>query len=132
MKKNRLLKLADLLDGLKNKKGYQFDMRGWGETDNPKKPHSCGTTGCALGIGAMAGIFKRQGLTWDHDFDTFVYRHSRNPDGFRIARELFEIYSEDARYLFSASAYPYCPTEGVVAARAVAQRIRDYVANGGL
>lgn len=76
MNKRRLLKLADLLvKDARTKKGIRFSMDVVIARKNPEAgavKMDCGTTGCAMGLAAVSGAFKRAGLSCKTDF--------RNPD----------------------------------------------------
>jgi hypothetical protein len=132
MNKRRLLKLADLLDAdAKNKKGIQFDMRSWGEVDDPENPISCGTQACAMGLAALSGAFKRAGLEADIEFGMVDFRWKRRyTDGFSAARKLFEIDDFEAEMLFGL--HRIMPREGAEAERAKAKQIRKFVKTGKL
>jgi hypothetical protein len=78
--KKRLLKLADLLEAdAKNKKGVAFDLTAWAKKkcdgDDYYSPYSfqreekvevsCNTAACAWGLGAISGVFKKQGVAYE-------------------------------------------------------------------
>lgn len=125
MNKRRLLKLANLLEtDAKNKKGTRFDLSLWADVSDRKKPISCGTTVCAMGLAAISGIFKRAGLTYRIDNGFWFSWHGDNLDGFEIATELFDIPYNDASQLFSHTAYSLGQQTGARGELAVAKRIR--------
>lgn len=138
MQKRRLLKLADLLEkDAKNKKGIKFDMTDWGTMFDVKKPLSCDTRACAMGLAALSGAFKRQGLTYgfvmsgdEHDVGctriNFEYK-GRRTNGFSAAERLFEISMREAEYLFSPGNFD---DRGGKGEREAAKRIRDFVRDG--
>jgi hypothetical protein len=128
MHKRRLLKLADLLEAdAKNKKGVKFDMGNWGWTDDAKNPLSCGTSACAMGLAALSGKFKRAGLTYKfHGPALHFCWNGRDIDGIEAAEQLFEIDSSDAWDFFLPKEGE--PDEGAKAERALAKRIRKFVA----
>ncbi len=126
--RRRLLKLAAMLEAdAKNKKGVSFDLGTWGWADK-RKPVSCGTHACAMGLAVASGAFKRAGLrpmSRDRNLMPRVGRLS----GFEAAAKLFEIESEEADWLFDEHYYRELSTvEGAQAERAVAKRIRQFVA----
>ena len=128
MHKKRLLKLADLLEAdAKNKKGIKFDMGTWGVTEYGNL--SCGTQACAMGLAALSGAFKRQGLRAEIYFGD-VTVHFGEYEGFAAASELFGISGGDACWLFSSSYYDGAMI-GAKAECIVAKRIRAFVAEGG-
>jgi hypothetical protein len=137
MNKNRLLKLATLLEkDAKNKKGIKFDLGTWGETDDPGETLgvSCGTTACAMGLAALSGSFKRAGLepkpipTGDW-LELGMKWKGRTVKPLLAARRLFDISEAEAGFLFLPSGYAdrWCMS-GAVGERVVAKRLRDLVA----
>lgn len=132
MHKKRLLKLADLLEkDAKNKKGIKFNLRAWALVADGKKPMSCGTQACAMGLAALSGAFKRQGLTMGWNYIPTIRNgktHWYEMRGFDAAAVLFEIDYGLAEWLFSARYYRGIPTTGATSERAVAKRIRAVVA----
>jgi hypothetical protein len=136
MHADRLLKLAGLLEAdAANPKGLKFDLGTWGETPSPKDEIgiSCGTIACAMGLAVLSGEFEKYGL-----FNGAVSsKHWILPKmdetgdtGFWAAAELFDIGYADAEHLFKHGAYPdNCPTTGAEGERAVATRIREFVAD---
>lgn len=128
MNKRRLLKLADLLEAdAKNKKGVKFDLSDWGYAENKKKPISCGTTACAMGLAVASGAFKREGLRSTYG-DGFLLPLHRDREGFSAAESLFDIGHDASTFLFSDSYYPRGKTKGAIGELFVAKRIRDFVA----
>ena len=133
MNKRRLLKLARLLEAdAKNAKGVRFDLNLWGVINDEKKPVSCGTTACAMGLAVVSGVFKRDGLlppgsqSCEPQFRSPVT--GRVSFGFAAAARLFEISIPKASFLFSAVKYQDRRTSGAEGERAVAKRIREFVA----
>lgn len=126
MKKRRLLKLADLLKAdAKNKKGIKFDMKTFGDVGDATNPLSCSTSACAMGLAAISGAFKREGLGARIQYKSlyFIWNGKSTRDGFTVARELFDIDRYAANTLFGIS-----NEVGASGERAVAKRIRDFVA----
>lgn len=130
MNKRRLLKLAALLEAdAKNKKGVKFDLRGWGKraaddfTD--VIPMDCGTKACAVGLACISGAFKRSGLTWCHGWGGFAPKFGGN-SGWPAVEDFFSIKHEDGVFLFDSESYGI--STGARAERAVAKRIRNFVA----
>lgn len=131
MNKKRLLKLADLLEAdAKNRKGIKFDLGTWGYVDDDSKGLvSCGTTACAMGLAAISGAFKRQGLSHKLEGNYIVVMHDGKEGGFSAACNLFGIEYYEARSLFDSEHYPMdVETVGAAGERYVAKRIRDFVA----
>ena len=141
MNKRRLLKLADLLEAdAKNKAGIKFDLSTV-VTPNPKLPLdakavpvSCGTQACAMGLAAITGAFKRNGLSYrvdpqENELFIETTMHGVDTDFDDAASELFDITLQEADFLFTPSAYPQrAPKTGARGELLVAKRIRDFVA----
>ena len=132
MNKRRLLKLAGMLEAdAANKKGIKFDMGSWGTVKNPSEPLSCGTSACAMGLAALSGAFKRQGLGyyigWDGDINITMDGY---PDDFDAAERLFDITFNEAEYLFAHA--DMMLAKGARGERLEAKRIREFVAAGGI
>lgn len=141
MNKRRLLKLADLLEAdAGNRRGVRFNLgtvieRGkLPSKDSATVPMTCGTQACAMGLAALSGEFKRQGLSYDIDrsygelyIHTTMYGIVSDYDD--AASVLFDIAGEEANFLFSPHRYPEnMNLLGAKAERFVAKRIRDFVA----
>jgi len=138
MNKERLLKLADLLEAdAKNPKGVKFDLSEWGEAVDPKTPVNCGTSACAVGLACISGAFKKEGLgyevvegkEWD-DLDKPSAIYTINPtykkmSGWDAVAKFFGIGYADAEYLFSSYEYNSIP-KGAKGERTVAKRIREF------
>jgi hypothetical protein len=141
MNKRRLLKLVDLLEAdAKNKKGIKFDLGTVGRPSNSElnfkvgelEPAvSCNTAACAMGLAAISGAFKRQGLSYviTRFGDINCTLEGRERFYAAAAARLFEISEAEAMFLFSPSEYrDEEPTIGAKGERYVAKRIRDFVA----
>lgn len=151
MHTDRLERLAKLLEAdAANEKGARFDLGCWAIPSTPQVktvygerttvwaekldmvPMDCGTTACALGLAAISGEFKAEGLTCGYtpmmSGGFTLVPTMGDYDGFHAARKLFGISYEDAQYLFDPDCYDGTP-EGAKGERFVAQRIRDF-ANG--
>ena len=139
MNKRRLLKLADLLEeNARNKKGMQFDINFVGKASSFEAGYTvgvnCGTTGCAMGLAAISGAFKRAGLSYRIDDGWNSARwidtkwKGRILDFDHAAMRLFGIDNAMATFLFTPSYYPYGKRRGAAAERFVAKRIRKLVA----
>jgi hypothetical protein len=139
MNKKRLLKLAALLEkDASNPEGVKFDMSTWGEVKGKKATMSCGTKVCAMGLAAISGVFKKQGLRYhvEENLDRselwidigFKGDVGLFTDGFTAAQRLFDITSQESSFLFSDHSYPRRMT-GRRGELYVAKRIRDFVAD---
>lgn len=126
MNKKRLLKLADLLEAdARNKNGIKFDFLDWGKVRDPKKPTSCGTTACAMGLAAISGAFKRAGLTFEPANQLIAFKGEYG--AVLGAMKVFDLNLEDASFLFTDTD-GLDDLQGAKAERAVAKRIRRFVA----
>ena len=133
MNKRRLLKLADLLEAdARSKKGIKFDMGTWGDSRDGPPGVNCGTSACAMGLAALSGVFRRQGLKAKvihsgafgvYDVEVMFGRSK----GHKAAVRLFNIADAEARFLFMPSSYDGWVKEAE-SERVVAKRIRDFVA----
>jgi hypothetical protein len=139
--KRRLLKLADMLEeDAKNKKGLKFNiavvgvpMKGMQQLEDDEVPKDyqpkldCGTSGCAMGLAAISGRFKRAGLSYELvDAMIETTMNGRVVDYDIAAQELFNITGMESHYLFSPFEYPF-GTVGAKGERYVAKRIRQFV-----
>lgn len=123
MNKERLLRLADFLDGLKPD---QFDIRDWvSVVGKDGTVGGCGTVACAIGWATTLPEFREAGLQLKLDTESpggrIVFRLYT---GFHAISEFFNIHSSDALRLFfdslDADHYPVRPVH-------VANAIRNYV-----
>jgi hypothetical protein len=147
--KNRLLKLADLLEAdAKNKKGITFNLNvvaekrvdyEWsskGYHTHHFKLHdtptlSCGTAACAVGLAMLSGAFKRQGFTYYYDPDYGLLPQYGLYCGFGSAdAEFFGLSEIEHIFLFMPGSYNNNNDGlGAKAEREVAKRIRQFVAD---
>ena len=133
MDKTRLLKLADLLEAdAANPKGVKFDLSEWGTSQTKRAKIGCGTTACAVGLACISGAFKEDGLGFDIDkTDPAVYEicpRFAGSYGFYAIEGFFDIDDLTARRLFSMHSYEQKEQKGQEGERAVAKRIREFVA----
>lgn len=137
--KNRLLKLADLLEeDAKNKKGIKFDLdviavnsQGHDFRFGEVPTVSCGTTACAVGLACVSGAFKRSGLSYeikDYGFEMVLNKESGEMLGWPAIEDFFDLFSRESSFLFTPGSYPYDKRTGAKGERFVAKRIRDFVA----
>lgn len=147
MHKRRLLKLADWLEAQADarKPDFQFNLRMFGRFAKTAAPLTCGTTACALGGAALAGLFKRQGLSFQID-TSYIWRHhdehnihvihtdqnGRRSLNFNAAQKLFGITKQEALHLFCPGEQHTGVTDGKRGARNVAKMIREFVEAGGV
>jgi hypothetical protein len=132
--KRRLLKLADLLEvSAKSKKGIKFDLAGWGHSDTGRVAMSCGTTACAAGLAVVSGAFKRAGLFNASGQPDAIHPGLQPAKGRRLFKfeaieKLFDLGFNESSWLFSDSHYSPALRRGAEGERAVAKRIRNFVA----
>lgn len=138
LQKRRLLKLAKLLEAdAKNKKGVKFDLYVVGRSSDyqefrkhPDVKMDCGTTACAMGLAAISGAFKKEGLSFDIYLNTnqITTKFKGRFIGYdEAAVKLFGISMDQAHYLFSPYTYLSSKTQGAAAERHVIRRIKNVV-----
>jgi hypothetical protein len=133
MHKERLLKLADLVEQSVKVDGFGFDMNTWG--DGAKAEITCGTNACMIGVAALSGQF--EGFT----ATCYVEKPAQQRGGFEFrlggvpldpigaARELFGLTGGQAISLFLTS---LGPQEGEEGAAFHANRLREFVKHDGV
>jgi hypothetical protein len=133
--RRRLLKLADLLEAdARKKRGISFNLNTVGTTImwlDSRKPIAldCGTEACAMGLAAISGAFKRQGLSYKiigRFIETTLNGRVQGYD--KSAMDVFNLSMQEADFLFTPCSYPQEIRLGAPAERYVAKRIRDFVA----
>lgn len=135
MHKERLLKLADLLEAdAANTAGIKFDLGCWAapsDEDRPWEgkvvPVSCDTTACAVGLACISGAFQAEGLGFKIEYEALSPVFGELAE-WKAVKSFFGISGLQAEYLFMDTSYDDEPTEGADGERVVAQRIRDFVA----
>lgn len=132
--RRRLLKLVDLLrKNARNKKGAKFDLNIFGSTDyyvTGEKAMTCNTAGCALGLGAISGVFEREGFVAEMRREPFGSYHIsptyKGYTGFAAGDEFFSLERDETLFLFDPDLYEGRQI-GAKGERKVAQRIKDFV-----
>lgn len=138
IQKRKLLKLAKmLLEDAKNQEGIRFDLGVVGKPSLGKDFNGpadvkldCGTTACAMGLAAISGAFKKDGLSFSiSDMCSMINTKfkGRVVDYDIAAKKLFGLSQEQANYLFSPWTYPYNARSGASAERRVVRRINSVV-----
>jgi hypothetical protein len=123
---NRLLKLAEFLEGLKPTKSDAFDMKAWSYEDKD----ACKTASCACGWATTIPSFRRAGLTLgvytqdDHGCN-YELRYKDSTD-FVAASNFFGLTGEETDHLFLGPSYKRKPGP-----KAVARRIRSLLRKKG-
>lgn len=110
--KNRLVKLADLLDTLKSE---QFDLTHWVTKQ--------GDTACAVGWAALSPQFA--GLTFLGPAPQYLVKGHHPALGFVAAERYFGLRFREAHYLFSIDSYRRGSSTRPTT---VARRIRRFIA----
>lgn len=128
LNKQALLKLADLLENdAKRKNGVKFDQFTFGKVYDPRKPISCNTVACQLGLAALSGSFKGLSFRLDDPWPAmdFTVRGRRcTPE--TASRHAFGTTNAEFEYLF-CRALPSVTQTGSSAERAAARRLRQFV-----
>lgn len=143
MQKRRLMKLAKMLEAnAKKQNGIKFDIETFVKLSDPfdrlevgkSVSLDCGTTACAMGLAAISGEFKKEGLFYKIDNDLWsnpkleTKWKGRVVDYDQAAVKLFNITQNQANYLFSPWTYPYDKKIGAEGEREVVRRIKRVVA----
>ena len=114
--RGRLGRLEKLLrKNAKNSKGLKFDMGEWGQSEGKEPGLHCGTTACAMGLAAISGEFKKEGLThkfrghedWDGDVTSYSVEFllkGQSIEGIEAGAEVFDIPLELSGWLFGGEA----------------------------
>jgi len=131
MNKERLLRLADLLEAPTN---VGFNLYTWGRFSyKPLASEPCRTVACALGMASMDPEFNKQGLYYlqskNSILERFILPRYGHLSGLEAGAAFFGISRQQAEYLFLSRNYPEDETcIGPEMARKVASRIRKLVA----
>lgn len=155
MRTDLLLRLADLLEAdAANPTGVKFDLSSWAQDawfstpeaenavwfdtlakhydiDTKAIPVDCNTAACAMGLAAISGAFKDEGLTWGM---VSLYEEGKGrlipvfgeAEGFEAACSLFGIDCDTANQLFDPNYY--IEKKGAAAELEVVARLRALVA----
>jgi hypothetical protein len=133
MNRESLKRLAVLLEGCRDSDVTRFDLQNWGKFEDRRagflwlQQHPCNTAACAVGLACGSGIFAEDGLSYEVDEITKELTPLfRNLEGWSAVRAFFDLDQVQAVELFAG--HSYAMTEGEVAARAVAARIRKMIA----
>lgn len=137
--KERLLKLAALLrKNAANPKGVKFDLDAWAMYDDRKSqvlskgpiPLNCNTTACAVGLAAISGLFKEEGLGYVAGAGTIIPTYGRE-SAWEAVNSFFGLTENQAGYLFADVYYPHDHRRSARGEIAVANRIATFVASDG-
>lgn len=132
MNRERLKRLAVLLEGYRDDNAPRFDLQNWGEAENRRigflwlGQRSCNTAACAVGLACDSGIFAEDGLWYELDQDNNRLNPIfRDLQGWGAVKSFFDLDQAQAVMLFAEHSYEI--THGEAAARAVAARIRQMI-----
>jgi hypothetical protein len=132
MNRERLERLAILLEGYRDGNAPRFDLQSWGKSETQRcgflwlRQHACNTAACAVGLACGSGIFAEDGLCCDADKDGGLTPMYRGLEGWNAVKSFFDLNQVQAVGLFAEHSYDV--TEGEAAAQAVATRIRQMIA----
>src|SRR5215510_13767453 len=114
MNRERLKRLATLLDDYRESHGLSFDLQSWGISEERRggflwlRQHTCNTAVCAIGLACGSGAFLQDGLT-----PAFG-----DVEGWSAVKSFFDLNQDHAAMLFAEHSYEV--TSGEAAAKAVA------------
>jgi hypothetical protein len=133
MNRERLKRLAVLLEGYRDNGVTRFDLQNWGKFESQRAgflwlhQRSCNTAACAVGLACDSGIFAEDGLSYELDKTNMELTPLfRDLEGWTAVKSFFDLDQVQAVKLFAQHSYEL--TEGEAAARAVAARIRKMIA----
>lgn len=133
MNRERLKRLAVLLEGYRESDVTRFDLQNWGKFESRRAgflwlhQHSCNTAACAVGLACGSGIFAEDGLSYAvNKISMELTPLFRDLEGWSAVKSFFDLDQVQAVKLFAEHSYELA--EGEAAARAVAARIRKMIA----
>ena len=133
MNRERLTRLAVLLEGYRDSDVIRFDLQNWGKFESRRagflwlQQRSCNTAACAVGLACGSGIFAEDGLSYEVDkINMELTPLFRDLEGWSAVKSFFDLDQVQAVKLFAEHSYEL--TECEAAARAVAARIRKMIA----
>lgn len=132
MNRERLERLAALLESYRDRNVPRFDLQSWGASKSQRRgflwlrEDSCNTAACAVGLACSSGVFAKDGLSHVTDANGAITPVFRDFEGWTAVKAFFDLDQSQAAKLFAAHCYEI--TDGEAAARAVAARIRETIA----
>jgi hypothetical protein len=132
MNRERLKRLAMLLDDYRDQNMPRFDLQNWGISETQRggflwlRQNTCGTAACAVGLACRSGVFSVEGLTYSSDKNGGLTPIFGELEGWNAVKSFFDVDQDQAVRLFAE--HSYAVTEGEAAAQAVAARIRQMIA----
>jgi hypothetical protein len=132
MNRERLKRLATLLEGYREGNLPGFDLQSWGEFE--VRPggflwlgqHSCNTVACAVGLACASAVFAEDGLSYAQDKCGRLNPMFQGLEGWDAVKTFFGLDHSQAVELLAEHSYDV--TKGEAAAQAVAARIREMIA----
>jgi hypothetical protein len=129
MNRERLERMATLLEGYRNVNAPRFDLQNWGGSATQRRGFLWlrrRTTACAVGLACGSGIFAEDGLSYNEDEDGGLTPMFGGVEGWNAVKSFFDLNQVQAVRLFAEHSYDV--TEGEAAAQAVAKRICQMIA----
>jgi hypothetical protein len=132
MHRERLERLATLLEDYRDRDLPRFDLQGWGASTSQRRRRlwlredTCNTAACAVGLACSSGIFAEDGLCCEADANGAITPIFGDLEGWTAVKRFFDLDQHQASELFAAHSYEL--SEGEAAAQAVAMRIRQTIA----
>jgi hypothetical protein len=130
--RERLERLATLLDGYRDSNTPRFNLQSWGESETQRggflwlRRHDCNTAACAVGLACGSGNFAEDGLCYGDEKNGGLTPKFHDDEGWNAVKAFFGLEQAQAVLLFAEHSYDV--TEGEAAAQAVAARIREMIA----
>lgn len=131
MHRDRLERLAILLENYRESSGPRFDLGSWGTSELRRggflwlRKHTCNTAACAVGLACISGVFRSDGLLHAYD-DLGLYPIFDGASEWDAVRDFFDLTIRQGFRLFDKDEYRVW--YGEEGARAVARRIRSMIA----
>jgi hypothetical protein len=132
MNRERLNRLATLLDAYRDSNTPRFDLQSWGKSETRRggflwlRQQPCNTAACAVGHACVSGVFAEDGLSYDKDKNGGLTPMFDGVEGWDAVKAFFGLNQVQVVGLFAEHSYDV--TEGEAAAQAVATRIRQTIA----
>jgi hypothetical protein len=133
MDRERLTRLAVLLEDYRDGNSPRLDLEGWGKVKIKRGgflwlgERSCNTAACAIGLACGSGIFAEDGLSFEVGKKNGELTPTfRGLEGWSAVKSFFDLDQAQAVRLFAEHSYDV--TEGEASAKAVVTRIRQLIA----
>jgi hypothetical protein len=132
MHRERLERLAALLEDYRDRELPRFDLQSWGASKSRRvgrfwlREATCNTAACAVGLACSSGVFSKDGLSCETDANGAITPIFGDLEGWTAVKAFFDLDQTQAARLFAPHSYDL--TEGEAAAQAVATRIQQTIA----